>query len=110
MKVTRMSDAKPYEARNHHSMCAFRLQGGEASPANAFWVGCSLFLPGGGADRSAAPTEKVYLVLEGEITVTFETETVSLGPMDSILIEANEERTVENRGQNVCKMIVISPN
>lgn len=110
MKITRMADAKAYDALHHHGMCAFRLQGGDATPAENFWIGCSLFLPGGGADRGAAPTEKVYLVLEGKITVIFESETVTLGPMDSILIEANEERTVENRGQDVCKMIVISPN
>lgn len=110
MKVTRMAEAQPYAARNHSAMCAFRLQGAEATPAENFWLGYSIFLPGGGADHGAGPTEKVYVVLEGEIAVIFEGETVVLGPMDSILIEANEARAVENRSNAVCKMLVISAN
>ncbi len=110
MKITRRVDAQQYPARNHNDMCAFRLQGGDVSPAENFWVGYSIFLPGGGADKGAAPTEKVYVVLEGEITITFGTEEVTLGALDSILIEPNEERSVENRTNDVCKMLVVSPN
>ena len=110
MKVTRKEDAKPYPARAHSDMCAFRLQGGDASPAENFWVGYSIFLPGGGAEKGAAPTEKVYVVLEGAVTITFREEEVTLGALDSILIEPNEERVVENRTNDVCKMLVISPN
>ena len=33
------------------------------------WVGCSQFLPGGGAGPDSTPFEKVYVVLEGEMTV-----------------------------------------
>lgn len=110
MKVTRKDDAQQYPARNHNDMCAFRLQGGDASPAENFWVGYSIFLPGGGADKGSAPTEKVYVVLEGAITIIFGGEEVTLQAMDSILIEANEERSVINRTNDVCKMLVVSPN
>ena len=110
MQVTRIDKAKQYPARNHNDMCAFRLQGGEASSAENFWVGYSIFLPGGGADKGAAPTEKVYVVLEGEITIIFGDEEVTLEAMDSILIEANEERTVKNQSNDICRMLVVSPN
>lgn len=110
MQVTRINKAQQYPARNHSNMCAFRLQGGDVSAAEKFWVGYSIFLPGGGADKGAAPTEKVYVVLEGEITIVFGSEEVTLYAMDSILIEANEERIVENRSNDICRMLVVSPN
>ena len=109
MLVTRWQEARQYPARNHDNMCAFRLQGMEASPTESLWVGLSIFLPGGGAAKGAAPTEKVYVVLEGELTIIFDENEVVLGPLDSILIEANESRTVENRSNDVAKMLVASP-
>jgi hypothetical protein len=33
-----------------------------------------------------------------------------LEAMDSILIEANEERTVKNQSNDICRMLVVSPN
>jgi quercetin dioxygenase-like cupin family protein len=109
MKVTRWNAAKQYPAKKHFGMVGFRLQGQEASPAQNFWVGLSQFLPGGGAEKSASPTEKVYVVLEGEVTViTSEGETV-LGPLDSCLLAPNEERSVENRSNNIARMLVVSP-
>ena len=107
MHVMRHADAPAYPARNHHGMAAVRLQGQEATPA-AGWVGLSLFLPGGGAERSASPGEKIYVLLEGEITVVFDDKEVTLGPLDSILIESGEDRSVENRGKHLAKMLVIS--
>lgn len=109
MHVTRKNQAKPYAAAKHHGMSAFRLQGLDASPAERLWVGLSQFLPGGGAESAASPSEKVYIVLEGEITVTTKAGAVTLQAMDSILIEANEERTVENRSVDVARMLVVSP-
>jgi quercetin dioxygenase-like cupin family protein len=91
-------------------MVGFRLQGQEATQTQNFWVGLSQFLPGGGAEKGSSPTEKVYVVLEGEVTiVTNEGETV-LGPLDSCLIAPNEERSVENRTNDIARMLVVSPN
>jgi hypothetical protein len=33
-----------------------------------------------------------------------------LGPLDSCLLAANEERSVINRSNNIARMLVISPN
>jgi uncharacterized cupin superfamily protein len=50
------------------------------------------------------------VVLEGEVTiVTKDGETV-LGPLDSCLLAANEERSVLNRSNNIARMLVVSPN
>jgi quercetin dioxygenase-like cupin family protein len=109
MHVTRHKDAKTYPAAKHHGMVAMRLQGGDASPAQRAAVGLSIFQPGGGAEAGSSPTEKIYVILEGEITVSTADNAVTLGPLDSILIEANENRVVLNKGSHVAKMLVISP-
>jgi quercetin dioxygenase-like cupin family protein len=110
MHVTKRSGARTYQAVKHHGMAAFRLQGQDASPARTVSVGLSLFLPGGGAEKGSSPSERIYVVLEGAITVITKDSTVTLGPLDSCLIEANEERSVENRSNDVAKMLVIAPS
>jgi|TARA_B110000503_G_scaffold143702_1_gene247242 mannose-6-phosphate isomerase-like protein (cupin superfamily) len=107
MKVTRLSDAKAYDAELHYKMEALRLQGLEASPADSFSVGLSYFLPGGGAEMSGSSNEKVYVLLEGEVTVITEDGETTLGPLDSCYIGLNEKRAVENRSNQVATMLVI---
>ena len=53
-------------------MVAMRIHGKEETGAQKFWIGVSTFLPGGGAEWAYEdnPLEKVYYVLEGEMTVT----------------------------------------
>ncbi len=69
MHVTRIQQAKPYDAKLHHVMTALQLQGGAASETKQFTLGLSHFLPGGGAEASASNTEKIYLVISGEVTI-----------------------------------------
>ena len=110
MDVVKLSDITPYEAPGHHGMVASTLQGKSATPNEHFWVGLSIFLPGGGADRAASATEKVYVVLSGEVTVITETKTVTLAATDSCRIAAGEARSIENRSKDAARMIVISAN
>lgn len=109
MHVTKFDTAKPYDAKNHFAMTAMRLQGGDVSPVEDFWVGLSTFLPGGGADWGASPTVKVYVVVTGHVTVKTATEEVELGPMDSITLDPNEERSVLNKSNHAATMLVVSP-
>jgi mannose-6-phosphate isomerase-like protein (cupin superfamily) len=110
MQVTKYKDAKRYEAANHFDVSALRLQGQEASKTSTFWVGLSHYLPGGKAEKSASDYERVYMVLDGEITVTTDQGSVVLGPMDSVHIAPKEVRVVENRANTVCTMLVIVSN
>jgi len=79
MKKVSLSQVKPYAAAKHFNMTALRLQGKEETGIQKFWMGLSYFLPGGGAEWAYddSPTEKVYLVLDGEITIKTKTEEVS---------------------------------
>ncbi|MDO7840788.1 cupin domain-containing protein [Sphingomonas immobilis] len=110
MHVTRAGSAPAYQAVAHHGVEAFRLHGRDVTPLKEFWVGLSDFAPGGGAEKGSSPTAKVYIVVEGAITVVTANETIELGPLDSCLIEADEERIVENRGGAHARMLVVSPS
>lgn len=110
MKITRASSAKSYNAPKHFDMTAMRLQGGDASDCEHFWVGLSTFLPGGGAERGASPTEKVYVVIEGAVTVKTEDEEVELEALDSCYLAPNEARSVVNKRHRPATMLVISTN
>lgn len=109
MHLKRFADAKTYEAPNHRGVVGLRLQGFEQGGPTNQWVGYSQFLPGGGAGPDATPFEKVYVVLEGEMTVLVDGKETVLQPMDSCTIAPGEVREIVNRGNHVCKMLVIIP-
>ncbi|MDR3497012.1 MAG: cupin domain-containing protein [Ancalomicrobiaceae bacterium] len=109
MQVTRYADARPYEAPKHFDMKGLRLQGFDVSPTANFWVGLSHFLPGGGAESSATPIEKVYLVLRGEVTIVTDAGETVLGALDSCYLAPGERREIVNRGNDPASMVVIMP-
>ena len=109
MKVKRYADAAAYVAPNHFDMRSLRLQGFEPGGPEAFWVGLSHFLPGGGAGPDSSPLEKVYVMLAGSLTVQVGDTTTVLGPMDSCCIPGGETRAVKNVGNEVATMLVVMP-
>ncbi|MGZ4351290.1 MAG: cupin domain-containing protein [Solirubrobacteraceae bacterium] len=109
MHVTRLTDAQPYDAPKHHDMVGLRLQGFDVSPSQAFWVGLSQFLPGGGAESDATPLEKVYVVIEGAVTVITDDGETELGPLDSCHLASGEQRSIENRANRTAYMLVAMP-
>lgn len=109
MHLKRFEDAQPYDAPNHCGCVGLRLQGFEEGGPTNQWVGLSQFLPGGGAGPDATPFEKVYVVLEGEMTVIVDGHESVLGKYDSCTVPAGEIRTIENRRNEVCTMLVVIP-
>ena len=106
MEVKHLSEAKPYEAPNHRGYSSLRLFGLDAGGPKQFTVGLSHFLPGGGAGPDASPTEKVYYVLSGELTLVADGKEIVLKANDSCFIGPNEEREIINRGNDVCTIVV----
>jgi quercetin dioxygenase-like cupin family protein len=102
MLAKHLSEAKPYEAPNHRNYCSLRLFGLDAGGPKQFTVGLSHFLPGGGA----GPTEKVYYVLSGELTLIVGGKETVLKANDSCFIGPNESREIVNRGNDVVTMLV----
>jgi quercetin dioxygenase-like cupin family protein len=109
MKVTRLEDAKKYAPPKHFDCHAMWLQHKSMGCEAPYWVGTSYYLPGAKAEWDASPLDKIYIVLEGELTMEFEGETVKLGPMDSIFIGPNENRQVINNSNSVATMLVVMP-
>jgi quercetin dioxygenase-like cupin family protein len=109
MHLKRFADAKPYDAANHRGVVGLRLQGFEPGGPTNQWVGLSQFLPGGGAGPDSTPFEKVYIVIEGEMTVIVDGKETVLGKFDSCTIPPNEIREIINRTNGVCTMMVVIP-
>jgi quercetin dioxygenase-like cupin family protein len=109
MLVKRFADAQKYEAPNHRNVVGLRLQGFEEGGPQNQWVGFSQFLPNGGAGPDSTPFEKVYVVIEGEMTVIVGGHETVLKAMDSCTIPPHEVREIVNRSNHVCKMLVIIP-
>lgn len=110
MEVTRFGDASRYDAPNHYDMRGLRLQGFEASSSTFAWTGLSHFLPGGGAEMDVSPLEKIYVVLEGTVTIELEGgESQLLSRLDSCFIPGGEARAIRNEGNDVATMLVVMP-
>ncbi|MDR1816212.1 MAG: cupin domain-containing protein [Clostridiales Family XIII bacterium] len=110
MKKISINDVGSYSAPGHFDVACFRLQGKEESGIKTFWIGKSVFLPGGGAEwgyEKDSPNEKVYIVLEGEMTVKSKDETFHLVKGDTLFIGPNEGREMKNEGKGACELLVV---
>jgi glyoxylate utilization-related uncharacterized protein len=109
MKKVEIKDVAPYAAPGHFNMTAMRLQGKDETGITKFWVGMSHFLPGGGAEwgyEQNSPQEKVYFVLEGELTVKSKDTEYVLKKGDSLFIGPNEGRSILNKTNQVATILV----
>lgn len=110
MEITRFAEAPRYDAPKHFDMRSLRLQGFQASHAEFAWVGLSHFLPGGGAEMDASPLAKIYVVLEGEVTIELQSgQTHLLRKLDSCHLAASEGRAIRNASNAVASMLVVMP-
>ena len=108
MKKVELKDVKPYAAAKLFNMTALKLHGKDETGSTKFWMGLSHFLPQGGAEFDASPTEKVYFVLDGEITVIdSDKKKIVLKAWDSIHIGANEGREIINESNKPASMLVV---
>lgn len=109
MKKVELKNVKPYKAPKHFDCATLKLQGTEETGATKFWMGLTHFLPGGGAEYAYedSPTEKVYVVLEGEVTVKSKTETIVLRKNDSLFIAPFEGREIINETNMPATMLVV---
>jgi len=57
----------------------------------------------------ATPIEKVYVVVDGEVTVVTADGETSLRPLDSCWLAPGEARAIENRTNRPASMLVVMP-
>ena len=110
MKKISFDQVKPYAAPGHVDTSALRLSGKDETGAEKFWVGLSHFLPGGCVEYSGEdqPSEKVYIVVEGQVTVKSKTEEYILNPLDALYIAPKEGRSILNKTNKPASMLVIA--
>ena len=106
MRVTRFAEAPAYAPPLHHGVDCKRLQGFEAGPTSHFWVGLSVYAPGGCADESPTAEETIYTVLDGELVITAEDREETLGRYDSVHLPKGTVRSVRNRSGRPATLLV----
>ena len=70
----------------------------------------NLLEPGGGTTLDASGIEKLYVVLEGELTISNGTEDVVLRPWDSCRIAPNEGRALKNNTDRPATVLLAMPH
>ena len=115
MHITRFDQAPAYEAPNHFDMRCLRLQGKEAGPSTQMWMGVSQILPGGHTTLDGSPIEKLYLVLEGRLTLVGQidgepVQEQELGPCDSARCAPGEKRQLINRTNRPVLVALVMAN
>jgi len=107
MKKITLDDLEEYDPPGHFDMTALRVVGKEKDGSEMLWLGRSHFLPGGGAELDASPTEKVYHVVDGTVKVeTPDGEETLLSATDTLYLEPDEERSVVNPTNEPATMLV----
>jgi mannose-6-phosphate isomerase-like protein (cupin superfamily) len=104
MHITRLADAEPFDPPGHRGVGPLRLQSGAAVT-----VVLSHYLPGGRAESAEQPTETVYVVVTGELTMICDGIEETLLPYDSVRFSPGDVRQVINRSHVPASMLVIRP-
>ena len=89
MKTVRDAAGTPYEAPKHFGVYGLQKFVKESDRVKVFY---SYFQPNGGAEMAASPTEKVYFIVKGSITVKGKDGSHVLNRGDLIFIGADEAR------------------
>jgi quercetin dioxygenase-like cupin family protein len=110
-RITRAAEAPAYVAPLHEGVVTNRLQGIEAGPTEAFWVGNSVYPPGSRALTAPTAAETVYVCLAGELVLrvtdgdTQTTTTLYAG--DSAHMPRGTVRSVDNESTDDARLLVV---
>ncbi len=109
MKKVSIGEAPQYEPAGHFDCKCYRLQGKDETGTTQHSLGCTHFLPGGGAEFSPKrPFDTTYFCIAGEITITDKDgKDIVLKPNDSIFIGPEEGRSIKNKTQYPASMMVV---
>jgi quercetin dioxygenase-like cupin family protein len=107
-KITRANEAARYEAPGHFDVCTTRLHNPVDVNDGRIAMGLSHFLPGGGASKSSSPSEIIYYIIKGEISVTLEDGIFVLKAGDSIHLGPMTTKEIKNTGIVTAEMLVMA--
>lgn len=108
-RITRADQAPPYFPPLHDGVDAKRMAGHEAGPTDRFWVGLSVYHPGGAAQTAPAAQETVYFLLDGELQLVVEDDGIdaTLYAGDSVHLPKGTVRSVTNRTGIPARLLVV---
>jgi quercetin dioxygenase-like cupin family protein len=106
MRITRFKDAPAYHPPLHEGVDCRRLQGMESGPTQHFWVGLSVYSPGGAALESPTMEETIYTVLDGELVLSAEGRDETLRRFDSVHLPKGERRGLKNKSGAPATLLV----
>lgn len=107
MKLIKKGEGEHVEAKRHFNQWSLRKVGAKEG-AQRLNTSISHFLPQGGAEMYASPTERIYYGISGSITVKGKQgDEYLLEPGDVLYIPPGEERSIENMGTEPGSMLVI---
>jgi quercetin dioxygenase-like cupin family protein len=106
MKLVKVGEGTPYQAPHHNAFWGIKKFEQETE-TKSLTVAISHFLPGGGAEFSSAPFERVYFCLEGKVTVKGKNEEYTLEQGDMIYITEGEERSISVNNTRTATLLVI---
>ena len=108
VRVHRSADAVAFSPEGHNGVSPVRLTGTDAD--ESLNVVLSTYEPGARAELSPVAVDTVYVVLTGELTMSFDDQQVELRRLDSLFLSAGSVRAVENVTHEPASMFVIRPN
>jgi len=108
MKLILKDQGQPPKAAKQHFLQSGVTKVSEADGSQRLHVSVSHFLPGGGAEMYASPTERVYYGLSGSVMVKGKNKDEYLvGPGDTLFIPPGEDRSIETVGTDPATILVV---
>ncbi len=108
MKLIKKDQGQPPKQAKQHFLQSGVTKVSQEDGSRRLHVSVSHFLPGGGAEMYASPTERVYYGLSGVLMMRGKNkDEYLLGPGDTLYIPPGEERSIEVVGTEPATMLVI---
>jgi quercetin dioxygenase-like cupin family protein len=107
MKLIKKNQGEAKQAKQHFNQAGI-TKVSEADGSKRLHVSISHFLPGGGAEMYASPTERAYYGISGMLKVKGKKgDEYLVGPGDVLFLPPGEERSIETVGTEPATMLVI---
>lgn len=105
---TRWSEAQAYAPPHHSGVTARRHQGRQAGGGSPAFVSTSTFTPAGSAEATPTTYDTIYLILEGQLELSVDERTETLGQGDSVFLPAGTVRSLSNHADTDARLVVVA--
>jgi quercetin dioxygenase-like cupin family protein len=106
--VTRSGEAQPYAPPHHSGVTARRHQGRQAGGGSPALVSTSTFTPTASADSTPTTYDTIYLILDGQLELSVDDRTETLGKGDSVFLPAGTVRGLRNHTETDARLVVVA--